>query len=88
MIRVGGSVAGDLSHELWGAPLAWEAFGSTMQFFGDDLFLERQNELGASLNRVRMLGGEAYTALGLSASTIFGGDGSYEGASIRIFGHF
>ena len=82
MTRNGGYVSGRFPAEVLGAPLGWKVFGSTAVFFGDDLFLKVQNEVGGSLNLLGFIADRPYQATNFAVSYIFGDD--YDGVSIRL----
>jgi hypothetical protein len=81
MTRNGGYVEGEF--ELLGIPAAWKVFGSNMLLFGDDLYAESQNEVGAQLSTLGRVGGKPYEAIGFSVSYIFA-EGDYDAVSLRL----
>ncbi len=81
MTRNGGYVEGEF--ELLGIPAGWKVFGSNMLLFGDDLYAESQNEVGAQLSTLGRVGGKPYEAIGFSVSYIFA-EGDYDAVSLRL----
>jgi hypothetical protein len=81
VFRNGGYVEGEF--ELLGIPAGWKVFGSNMLLFGDDLYAESQNEVGAQLSTLGRVGGKPYEAIGFSVSYLFGGD-DYDAVSLRL----
>jgi hypothetical protein len=81
VFRNGGYVEGEV--ELLGIPAGWKVFGSNMLLFGDDLYAEAQNEVGAQLSTLGRVGGKPYEAIGFSVSYLFGGD-DYDAVSLRL----
>jgi hypothetical protein len=80
MTRNGGYVEGEF--DLLGVPAGWKIFGSNMLLFGDDLFAESQNEVGAQLSTLGRIGGKPYEAIGFSVSYLFADD--YDAVSLRL----
>jgi hypothetical protein len=53
-----------------------------MLLFGDDLFAESQNEVGAQLSTLGRVGGKPYDAIGFSVSYLFADE--YDAVSLRL----
>jgi hypothetical protein len=81
MTRNGGYVEGEF--DLFGIPAGWKIFGSNMLLFGDDLYAESQNEVGAQLSTLGRVGGKPYEAIGFSVSYVFA-EGDYDAVSLRL----
>ena len=80
VLRNGGTVEGEF--DLLGIPAGWKIFGSNMLLFGDDLYAESQNEVGAQLSTLGRVGGKPYDAIGFSVSYLFADD--YDAVSLRL----
>jgi hypothetical protein len=80
VLRNGGYVEGEF--DLFGIPAGWKVFGSNMLLFGDDLFAESQNEVGAQLSTLGRVGDKPYEAIGFSVSYLFSDD--YDAVSLRL----
>jgi len=81
-MRNGGSLSGPLAPELFGAQLGFEVFGSDQRFYGDDLFLEAQHEVGAALVLFGDVAGSRYQFLHLGASYVWGEE--IDGAQLEL----
>jgi hypothetical protein len=80
VLRNGGYVEGEF--DLFGISAGWKVFGSNMLLFGDDLFAESQNEVGAQLSTLGRVGDKPYEAIGFSVSYLFSDD--YDAVSLRL----
>ena len=80
VLRNGGYVEGEF--DVLGIPAGWKVFGSNMLLFGDDLYAESQNEVGAQLSTLGRVGGKPYEAIGFSVSYLFADD--YVAVSLRL----
>lgn len=85
-IRNGGSLSGPLGPEVLGAPLGFEVFGSDQRFFGDDLFLDAQDEVGGALVLFGDVAGFRYQALRLGVAYVFGDQ--VDGVTLELRGRF
>ncbi|MDJ0847495.1 MAG: hypothetical protein QNK04_03835 [Myxococcota bacterium] len=75
--RNGGYIEGNFGSEDAGLGLGWRVYGSGVNFFGDDLFLDHYGEIGAGVGA-----GAALLGLGLELSYLVGDD--YDGVQGRI----
>jgi hypothetical protein len=86
ILRNGFNASGPLGFSAFGQAFGWRAFFTDTHFFGDELFLEHYNELGAAINLLSSEEGPAYDWLSVGATYQFGDDydGFRLGASFRF----
>jgi len=77
VFRNGAYVSGQI-----GSWAGWKLFGSNMLLFGDDLYADSQNEVGAAIYTVGSIGKQPYQALAFDVSYLFGKD--YDAVSLRL----
>jgi hypothetical protein len=80
VLRNGGALQGEFA--LLGRRTGWKIFGSNMLLFGDELFAESQNEVGAQLSTIATVGEKPYEAIGFSVSYLFAEN--YDALSLRL----
>jgi hypothetical protein len=77
VLRNGAYVSGQI-----GSWAGWKLFGSNMLLFGDDLYADSQNEVGAAIYTLGSIGEQPYQSLAFDVSYLFGKD--YDAVSLRL----
>jgi hypothetical protein len=75
--RNGGYIEGSLAADLLGTGLGWRVFASDVRFFGDELFVESYQQIGAAVAAGLPIGG-------LHAELAYLTGHSYQGVSARL----